>query len=98
MIKFYTPRFAATTVKRLLRTLRGFAKGLMANLIIDSADRPVAKGGELATNALRRDQVIGTPLAKDVRRALTTRGQKMRRSQFDAFCRFKSLPDGQNRE
>jgi hypothetical protein len=35
-------------------------------MVIDAADRPVAKSGKLAAAALRRDQVIGTPLATDV--------------------------------
>jgi len=32
-------------------------------MIIDAAERPVAKSGKLADTALRRDQVIGSPLA-----------------------------------
>jgi hypothetical protein len=35
-------------------------------MVIDAAGRPVAKSGKLASEALRRDQVVGTPLAPEV--------------------------------
>jgi hypothetical protein len=34
-------------------------------MVIDATDRPIARG-ELVSRALRRDEVIGTPLAKQV--------------------------------
>ena len=39
--------------------------GSLALMVIDAADRPVAKG-ELARSALARTDVIGTPLAAQV--------------------------------
>src|SRR5581483_4903170 len=35
-------------------------------MVIDADGRPVAKSGKLAEMVLRRDQVVGTPLAPDV--------------------------------
>ena len=35
-------------------------------MVIDAEGRPAAKAGALADRALRRDQVIGTPLAAEV--------------------------------
>ena len=35
-------------------------------MVIDAEGRPAAKPGALADRALRRDQVIGTPLAAEV--------------------------------
>jgi len=35
-------------------------------MVIDAAGRPAAKGGKLAAKALRRDQVVGTPMAAEV--------------------------------
>ena len=35
-------------------------------MVIDAENRPLGKEGGLAANALRRDQVIGTPLAREV--------------------------------
>ena len=35
-------------------------------MVIDAANRPVARNANLATTALGRDQVIGTPLASEV--------------------------------
>lgn len=35
-------------------------------MVIDAVDRPVARSGKLATVALSRGQVIGTPLATEV--------------------------------
>jgi hypothetical protein len=34
-------------------------------MVIDAAGRPIAKSGELSKRPLRRDEVIGTPLAKE---------------------------------
>ena len=35
-------------------------------MVIDAARRPLAQGDKLATTALRRDQVVGTPLVVEV--------------------------------
>jgi hypothetical protein len=35
-------------------------------MVIDAGSRPIAKDNQLASTALRRDQVIGTPLATEV--------------------------------
>jgi hypothetical protein len=35
-------------------------------MVIDAASRPVAKSGKLAEMVLRRDQVIGSPMAPDL--------------------------------
>jgi hypothetical protein len=39
-------------------------------MVIDAHGRPAFKSGDLAATALRRDQVIGTPLAAEVFAAL----------------------------
>lgn len=47
----------------LLLTLRDCRPDV---LVIDAGDRPIARQHELVSRALRRDQVIGTPLATEV--------------------------------